>query len=387
MLNYVYKRCGLILAGKPFLLWGLSLLNGLLTVIALIFGVLPIISVPVVLTLEAGMTMIYLDGYKGNTVNSDQLFKGFKNFGHVAGGMAWRMLWTFLWSLISIGSILFVLGSLASATFAAFSYGLRSYMSGGYGIDSYSGLGGYNSYQTGTSALAILLCGILSIIAICGLVITIMKVYSYRFTPYILMERPEVSATEALRISMKETKGHKGTLFLADLICSLCIGALCLVNTLFSMIPFIGVVFGLVLGIVIFIVNILMPLFIGLVRAGLYVEITHMSASQPQHTAHHTAPVNPAPADGTPVNLTPVNHTPVTQTPANQVPVTQAPVDKNPADQAPVTQAPVDKNPADQTSANQAAPSDSLPTIGFCTACGTPIKQGQKFCTRCGKSA
>lgn len=34
MLSYVYKRCVHILASKPFLLWGLSLLSALLTALA-----------------------------------------------------------------------------------------------------------------------------------------------------------------------------------------------------------------------------------------------------------------------------------------------------------------------------------------------------------------
>ena len=45
----------------------------------------------------------------------------------------------------------------------------------------------------------------------------IVKEYAYRMTPYILADCPDVPAKEALRLSMKMTKGHKGALFVNDL--------------------------------------------------------------------------------------------------------------------------------------------------------------------------
>lgn len=45
----------------------------------------------------------------------------------------------------------------------------------------------------------------------------IVKAYSYRFTPYILAECPNVSARDALKISMRMTKGIKLELFVFDL--------------------------------------------------------------------------------------------------------------------------------------------------------------------------
>jgi len=45
----------------------------------------------------------------------------------------------------------------------------------------------------------------------------IVKVYAYRMTPYILARHPEVSATEALNLSKRMTKGNKGKLFVMDL--------------------------------------------------------------------------------------------------------------------------------------------------------------------------
>jgi len=43
------------------------------------------------------------------------------------------------------------------------------------------------------------------------------KSYAYSMTPYILACHPNVPATEALKLSMRMTKGYKGRLFLLDL--------------------------------------------------------------------------------------------------------------------------------------------------------------------------
>jgi uncharacterized membrane protein len=45
----------------------------------------------------------------------------------------------------------------------------------------------------------------------------IVKSYSYSMTPYILAKYPGVSATDALKISMRIMKGHKLDLFIVDL--------------------------------------------------------------------------------------------------------------------------------------------------------------------------
>lgn len=45
----------------------------------------------------------------------------------------------------------------------------------------------------------------------------IIKAYSYRFTPYILADCPNVKARDALKLSMRMTDGIKGEIFLFDL--------------------------------------------------------------------------------------------------------------------------------------------------------------------------
>ncbi len=207
MITQAYKAALSVLMKKPFVLWGLSLMSGLLTILAIIFCLpLPVVFIPVNLTLSAGMAMIYLDGLRGKQVNSDQLFKGFKNFWHVAGGMAWMSLWVFIWSLIPI----------------------------------------------------------------LGIFIGVYKAYSYRFTPYILMTRPDISATEALRVSMRETQGKKGAMFGADIIIVLGFFVLVLILALLAQIPVLGVLFALILAIAYIVFIAFGPLFLGLVEAYFY---------------------------------------------------------------------------------------------------------------------
>lgn len=96
IISNIYKRAFNVLSKMPFKLWGLSLLSSLLTILVLVFGVLPIVIVPVIAVLSAGMAAVYLDGFNGKEVYSYQLFKGFKDFWRTAGGMCWKKLWIFI---------------------------------------------------------------------------------------------------------------------------------------------------------------------------------------------------------------------------------------------------------------------------------------------------
>lgn len=65
IISNIYKRAFNVLSKMPFKLWGLSLLSSLLTILVLVFGVLPIVIVPVIAVLSAGMAAVYLDGFNG----------------------------------------------------------------------------------------------------------------------------------------------------------------------------------------------------------------------------------------------------------------------------------------------------------------------------------
>lgn len=211
MIKYIIGKVLDVLKAKPFRLWGMSLLASLLICIAGVVGVLPIITIPVTLVLQLGMSMVYLAGYRGKNYDSEDLFKGFSNFGRNAGGMAWMFLWIFIWGMIPI----------------------------------------------------------------VGPIFAIMKTYAYRFTPYILINNPEVPTTHAIKKSMEMTNGYRNKMFLTDLLIYAVPCAAALVLGLLGLIPYVGVLFILVLVVVMLVYAAFSPLVLGLVGAAYYDEINN----------------------------------------------------------------------------------------------------------------
>ena len=204
----IFTRALALLSTKPFLLWGLSLMFNLLTCLAVVFCVLPIISMPIVFALSVGMKAIFLDGIREKEVTSDQLFAGFKNFFRSVGCVAWMALWLLIWSMVPFA----------------------------------------------------------------GFIMVIIKFYSYRFAPYIMIEDSGISATAALRRSKELTRGMKGKMFLADLLVFGLLSVVYLVLLLFSQIPVVGVVFIIAMAVFSIIVGALCPLLYGLIEAAFYDE-------------------------------------------------------------------------------------------------------------------
>lgn len=228
MLKIIYNRAFKVLLKKPFALWGISLLCSLLTgVVSVLCGALPILAVAITLLLSTSMTMVYLHGYRGEEVKAVHLFDTCKDWAtvkRVLGGMGWMVLWIFLWSLIPI----------------------------------------------------------------VGFVFAIIRTYEYRLVPYILVTEPDVAPTEAINISKERTNGYKGKMFCADLLVGVAIFVCILVLGLLSAIPYIGVLFGLILFLFVLAATALSPLFLGLVQAAFYEEIKNP-----------TIPVAPVYAPGT----------------------------------------------------------------------------------------
>ena len=252
-----YKRAFEVLKSKPIRLWGLSLLVGFVSVVAIMFSLgFPPIGIAFCMVIECGMTKVYLDGLKGKEVNSDQIFEGCKSgksFFRIAGGMAWKALWQLIWAMIAV--VAFYVGIIPTIL----STGAMARVFGGYG------------YGYGMSAVSFFGSFFLWIVvAIIGLVPAIYKSYEYRFTPYILMTRPEVNATAALRLSKELTKGKKGQMFLADLILVGAYTVVWIVLSVFSAIPFIGVLFAVVSVLVSVVYALFAPIFTGLYQAAFY---------------------------------------------------------------------------------------------------------------------
>ena len=319
MVTSIYKKAFAVLRQKPVTLWGISLLCGLLELLAFIgFGAVPVGAFIVAWALEAGMAMIYLNSYRtGLKPKSTYLFAAFKKdrFWRVVGGLAWMELWIFLWALIPI----------------------------------------------------------------VGIVFAVIRAYEYRFTPYILMTRDDVKATDAIKLSKQETMGYKGKMFWADMLIVLLYLAAALVLLILSLIPFIGVLFRVVNTLLSIAFSLFAPLFLGIVQAAFYVE----TKSAPAAPAQPTPPTIPAPVAPVAPTAPAAPEAPVTEAPAEEAP---APVEEAPApaEEAPA-EAPTETAPA-ETPAEE-APAEvapEAPRARFCPTCGHEFAPADRFCQSCG---
>ena len=98
----------------------------------------------------------------------------------------------------------------------------------------------------------------------------IVKAYSYRFVPYIIMSRPEISAFDALKISMKMTNGKKLQMWLADVVFVAAPGVVCFVLGLLSIIPVLGTLFSLASALFILALILFGTIFAGLYQASFF---------------------------------------------------------------------------------------------------------------------
>ncbi|MCC8160160.1 MAG: hypothetical protein LIO53_02400 [Oscillospiraceae bacterium] len=207
MRNRVLGRSLSILVKFPVRLWGISLFCTAVELVVLLAGIfVPIISIPIVVTISTGMSVIYLNGYNGIVPTSAQLFDGFKkgNAQRVIGGSCWKVLWQLIWLCVPVANIV--------------------------------------------------------------------KALQYAFTPYILMQRPDVSPTEALKVSMRETRGYKARIFGAQFLVILIVALIHGILSALGVLPYIGVVAKVVLALFALATNLFLPLLQGLINAGYYDE-------------------------------------------------------------------------------------------------------------------
>lgn len=224
-----YKSAFNVLKRKPFKLWGLSLLSVLVCALAICFSWFFLpAGIAFSYVVQCGMSKVYIDGLHGKEVNSDQLFAGFKNFFRIAGGMAWASLWIIIWGLIPFA----------------------------------------------------------------GIVFAVIKSYEYRFVPYILITRDDVSATQALRLSKELTNGKKGQMFLADLVLYASYFVLVFILGMLMVIPFIGSLFALIYFIVAIVFAAFAPIFVGLYSAAFYEmpKVVKMVYTVPQQQQYQQPP-------------------------------------------------------------------------------------------------
>ena len=108
-------------------------------------------------------------------------------------------------------------------------------------------------------------------------IMNIIKYYSYSFTPYVLLTDKDISATEALRKSMRLTDGYKGKMFGADILVVVAFVLAIIVLALLGQIPYIGWIFIIAL-VLLYIAGILfLPIFMGLLRTAFFEEISKLN--------------------------------------------------------------------------------------------------------------
>ena len=272
-----YKAATQILKDKKWTLCGLILLETLFSFLTYMFGMLPIISLPICFAISVSSAAICLKGVRGENVDSKNLFDGFKNFKHNAGGMAWMSLWVCIWVIVPI----IVLFNVALSAFSDELSAAISYSMGGY-------------YDDSLSAGSIVMICIAVIALLVGLVMMIIKSFTYCFTPYILMEKPEIHAMDAIKESKKLTMGIRGKIFWAYVIPVVILIVIDIVLAVFAMIPFIGVLFDIILTVVNLLSSVVLSVFLSLVLASFYNKATAPEAKE----VVPAAPVieNPAPA-------------------------------------------------------------------------------------------
>lgn len=239
MIKSIYLQTWYILKKLPVKLWGITLLAEFLLLAVAILAGIPLIAIPIALALSAGLVGVLYKGYtSGGEADTKTLFKPFKDFKtfkRTAGGMGWMSLWIILWALIPVA----------------------------------------------------------------GPFLAIWKGLQYMFVPYILNEEENVSGMDALKKSMSDTKGLKGSMFVALILPYIAFFLVSLVLSLLGLIPYVGIVFKIIMIIVDIAWYIAAPLALGLIQAGFY-DIGKkpvrkaIPAPAPQITASQTS----APAEG-----------------------------------------------------------------------------------------
>lgn len=301
MVNTIYQKSFAALMKRPFRLWGISLLGALLCWLAGIgFAGILAVGFAIAWAIDVSLAMIFLHTYQtGEEPHTADLFQTFRKdrFLRVVVGMAWMSLWIFLWSLIPV----------------------------------------------------------------VGIVFGVIRMYEYRFVPYILMTRDDVKPTDAIKISKQETMGYKGKMFGADILLGAVYLGAFLVFTLLGKIPYLGVLFRILWVLIAIAYGLLAPLFSGIMQAAFYVEIQNRRAAGPQPSA----PAQPVP--------------PVIPAPASE-PETQPAPQGEPVVTAQEPEAPAQPEP------EQEAPEQPQSTEPRCPHCGAPVKMpGAAFCTACGR--
>jgi len=300
MLFDAYKRAFAVLKRKPIRLWGLSMLCSLVCVLAgiLTAPLLIVVGLAFGLIVSTGMSKVYVDAVRGEEINSDQLFVGFSS-GRVwryLGAYAWRALWVCIW-YVGTG----VCAVIGGGVIAVIGFAFRN--------------------VPVLPVIFYVLAGLVaSAIGCLGSYFLINRTWAYSFLPYILVTKPELTATQALRLSVKMTNGKKLQMFLAKLLYTACISIVLGILFALTLIPYVGFIFGIVFVVAGVLVLILGPLFEGLVMAYFYVCPDAPNADKPDLIGRMSA------------KLSDFEKKTAAEAPAEEAPVAETPAPEGPAE-------------------------------------------------------
>ena len=241
MVMRIYQKAFAELMKKPFRLWGITLLSGILTWVGYVLGgPVLLIGVCVAILLQASLANVYLKSYIGgeqiHAVDLFNTFRDWKTSKRVLCAISWGMLWRCLWGLIPIVGPIFM----------------------------------------------------------------IIRGYQYSLIPYLVMDNTELKNTEYKDESTKMTNGYKGKMFLADILVYVAFFLVVLILSLLARIPYVGVVFGVINVLFMICFSLLVPLFINIVHASFYEEIKNAPQGGPQNGQFYAPQGNPyyAPQNG-----------------------------------------------------------------------------------------
>jgi uncharacterized membrane protein len=163
----------------------------LVTFIA-ISSILGLISIPVtllIIVLDVNICGVFVKVFYGQPITATEPWSAVKdNFGRKLGGMLWQTLWIFLWSLpFAVAAVIISFITFFTLVFSAVNRDLS--INGVYFV----------------------------ILAVLSILPVIIKILSYSMTPYILACNRNVTAINALNLSKRMTKGHKGKIFVMGL--------------------------------------------------------------------------------------------------------------------------------------------------------------------------
>ena len=174
-----------------------------------------------------------------------------------------------------------------------------------------AGMGSYYSDSV-MSAGSIVMLALICAAVFVGLIIMIIKYYTYCFTPYILTDKPEIHAMDAIKESKRLTMGIRGKIFWATVIPGLIIAAISVVIAVFARIPFIGVLFDIILSVFNIVASLFTGVFVSLTLASFY----NNAAASPVTVIMPATPATPATPVATEAPAAPA----ATEAPASDAP-------------------------------------------------------------------